>query len=183
MKKIIVGITVSIICIILLKATMNPNGVDINNALKAFKQQNYKKAFILIEPHALSGNSRAQIILATLYLNGYSVKKDIDKAVDLLNRASSQGDVRAHYRLITIYMTKEYERQNYKKALKWLKKAADTGHVDSKFMLGRMYFEGKGTKKNNSIAKTLLLSSYNSGELSKSDEIDASIMLIKINQN
>jgi len=61
-----------------------------SQALIFYQDKNYKKAYVIIEKEAQSGNKEAQYILAQIYEKGEGVNKDLLKAVHWYKQAASK---------------------------------------------------------------------------------------------
>jgi len=96
-----------------------------------------------------------------MYLKGWGVPQDTDKAVYWFKKAAKQGNAEAEVALGHIYLTtavfntvisnmfsnpygKSIATEKYPKALYWLKKAAEQGYAKAENNLGNMYANGLG---------------------------------------
>jgi len=87
--------------------------------------------------------------LALYYLAGKGVKKDVARAIDLLEKAFDLGLARAGYNLGKMYYDGDGVPIDYNKAFEWYRRAAENGNKRSQFATGILYFLGDGVKKNN----------------------------------
>lgn len=90
----------------------------------------YKAAFYYGEA-AKNGNAKAQFLLGNLYANGYGVKQDPLKSVELIEKAAQQGLSDAQYKLGKFYAQGFGVEPNMKKAIEWYSKAETKGHADA----------------------------------------------------
>jgi len=127
-----------------------------NEALDAYKNHEYKKAFTLYEQAAKSGDTTAQNALSYLYFNGIGVSKDKKEGLAWITKAAQSGDARAAYDLGMMYLIGENVQKDLKKAAKWLEVAADKGNTEAQFNLALMYFNGDGVKQDVNKAAALL---------------------------
>ena len=110
-------------------------------------KQNIDEKLNCFEKSAALGNADALASIGTMYLNGYGVKKDVNKARELLQKAVDAGSALALGALGVMYESGTGVEKNYAKALKYFQRAADKGDEQAMANLGRMYLSGKGVKK------------------------------------
>jgi len=135
-------------------------------ALKAYKNHQYKEAFGLYKEAALSGDIKAENALSYLYFNGVGTQKSNKKALHWLNKAADSGSVRAALDLGMIYLFGTKVPKDMKKAAKWLTVAADKGNSEAEYNLALMYYNGDGVKQDVKKAATLLERAAKSGHKS-----------------
>jgi localization factor PodJL len=80
---------------------------------------------------AAMGDTSAQFIVATRYLNGEKVKQDYEKSAYWYGKAAAKGLVPAQYRLATMYERGRGVERDLKAALGWYERAASAGNVKS----------------------------------------------------
>ena len=148
MKKIISILTISVI-------VLSANNINdkIKVADKAYDTKNYKQAFQIYSSLVKNNNPSVEYELATMYHDGYAVKKDITKAIELYTRASKQGHTLAKVELGILYLNGNHLNKNYKKAFTLFQDASKTGNDIANYYLGRMYYNGYGVEKNHTLAK------------------------------
>lgn len=73
-----------------------------NEALEAYKKEEYAKAFTIFEKLANEGNASAQHNLGVMYYYGDGVTMDKKKAYTLLVQAADQGNEEAQISLDTL---------------------------------------------------------------------------------
>ena len=78
---------------------------------------------------AQAGDSTAQFLIASHYLNGDTVSADPNKAAYGYSKASASGLAPAQYRLATLYERGMGVAKNAKLALFWYERAATQGNV------------------------------------------------------
>ena len=117
-------------------------------ALMKIKPNTYNGLFPLVEHYANQGNMRARNYLAAMYSEGWGVKQDVQKSIEILSRNAQQGDTLAQVFLgAGVYYFSE-EFKDYEKAVYWLNKAKNTSTF-AQVLLASMYLEGEkyGIKK------------------------------------
>ncbi|HYL47037.1 MAG TPA: hypothetical protein VEU52_08415, partial [Candidatus Limnocylindrales bacterium] len=72
-------------------------------AFAAFERGEYESVLAYSLPHANSGNSSAQCMVALLYQCGLGVRRDLSKAEEFLLKAAQQNDAVAWNNLGTLY--------------------------------------------------------------------------------
>lgn len=97
---------------------------------------------------AEQGNTKAQVNLGFMYLNGIGVEKDASKAVKLLSAASEKNDAKAQYFLGLAYLHGDGIEKNENKSFALFKKSAEQGQVDAQTELGFAYSLGQGVEVN-----------------------------------
>ena len=134
------------------------------NALQAFKNKEYSKAFELYTLDAKDGNTTAFNALSYLYFHGLGVKKDDAKGIELLKKSAEKNDKNAEYDLGMMYLTGEYVPQDAKQAFYYLSQASKHKHRDAEFNLALMYYNGDATESNITKSLELLEDAANGGQ-------------------
>lgn len=147
---------IALLCVLGLQANSD-------EALQAFKAQQYEKAFALYHKSALSGDAKAQSALSYLYANGLGVQKDTKKSVEWLEKSANNANVNAQYDLGMFYLNGNNVPQDSKKASEFLTKASEQNHADAQYNLGQMYYKGDGVDLNISKTVELFEKAANSG--------------------
>ena len=80
---------------------------------------------------AAMGNTNAQFVIATRYLNGEKVEQDYEKAAYWYGKAAVAGSAPAQYRVATMYERGRGVAKDMKAALGWYERAASLGNVRS----------------------------------------------------
>jgi TPR repeat protein len=125
---------------------------DWEDAVEAYKRQDYATALRLLKPLADQGYARAQDGLGIMYRDGEGVSKDYAQALKWLQLAADQGNAGAQRSLGIMYRDGEGVPKDYAQALKWLRLAADQGLVYSQLACGYMYAVGQGVPKDEVLA-------------------------------
>jgi uncharacterized protein len=120
-------------------------GADsISDAEADIREGRYAKARATITPAAQAGDARAQYLLASLYVNGNGVPKDMKEAATWLERSAAQGYGRAGADLGMSYLVGRYHPKDTKLGAELLFKAASQGEPSAMYNLGVMYRDGLG---------------------------------------
>jgi len=94
---------------------------------------------------AESGHAGAQVNLATMYLEGHGVRRDVAQAVTWYRAAAAQGNTMAQLELAMLYDTGAGDlRPDAAVAATWLHRAAARGLAPAQKRLGDLYREGRG---------------------------------------
>ncbi|MDQ1263203.1 MAG: uncharacterized protein QG559_204, partial [Campylobacterota bacterium] len=96
--------------------------VEANEALEAFKNKDYARAFKLYEKSAQDGDAQSQSALSYLYANGLGVQKDAKKSFEWLKKAADANYSPAQYDLGMNYLTGSNIEKDSKKAFEYLDK-------------------------------------------------------------
>ena len=120
---------------------------DYDAGLKAYNAGNYGAALEELRPLAEQGNATAQIILARIYYNGYSVPKDEAQAAKWYRLAAEGGNAAAQFLFGIKYDYGLDVLQDYAQAIKWYRLAAEQGNAAAQYRLGRIYVNGLGVSK------------------------------------
>jgi len=120
----------------------------------------------LLEPHALSGNATAQVMLGAIYDEGcQDVPTDSKKAFQWYLAAAEQGDSRGLGNVGAMYALGLGVDQSYSEAMKYYRKAVALGNSKAALNLGRMYEFGEGMPPDLEQAKQWYRQAVELGEL------------------
>ncbi len=98
-----------------------------------------------LQAAANSGNQKAQIYLAHVYLKGFhGILVDIDKGMQMLEAVGQKGDPELQEYIGQLYYFGEYGKVDLVKALSWFKKAADKNQAIAMDFIGIFYSAGLG---------------------------------------
>lgn len=114
-----------------------------------FDLKDYSNAFKYFDMAWKNGNSDSRNNLAILYQNGYGVKKNLEKAIELFELSAKENDDFALNRLGMIYLT---EKKDGQKAKYYFEKSSLLGNSDSSYNLAFLYHEGRYLKQDIPIA-------------------------------
>ena len=141
--------------------TLNAN----QNALTAYKNKEYKKAFSLYEKAAKKGDSVSQSALSFLYFNGVGVSKNTNLGLKWLKKSATNANATAQYDLGMFYLKGNNVAQDYKQAATWLDSSAKLGNTDAQFNLALMYYKGEGVDENTTKSAELLDAAATNGHI------------------
>ena len=133
---------------------MNDNNTY-DKALKLCKEDNSALGVIfdlLTKAFEEENDFRAAYAIATWYLHGKFVKKDIKEGIKYLKIAAKNKIPLALYDLAISYEEGLGVKKNKRKAFKCYMKAVLEGEKQSIFEVGRCYYYGIGVKKDKKIA-------------------------------
>jgi TPR repeat protein len=116
--------------------------------LPAQSVEDQGKNFAATKALAEKGDAEAQLRLATFYLEGTDVPRDLAKSAKWLRKSAEQGLPRAEYLLGLNYANAHGVRTNQTEAVRWMGKAAKQGLVEAQIELGRWYAEGENVREN-----------------------------------
>lgn len=109
--------------------------------------QRYAQAFAEFKPLADTGDFRSQYYVGYLYLNGYGVEQDNQKALSYLQQSVAQNYDLAEALMGFLYAEGKVIPQDKKKALELYNKAAERGNISAFLNLGVAYYTGDGVDK------------------------------------
>ena len=143
-----------------------------NNALKAYRNNDFSRAYYWFNLLAEAGHAKAQSNLGLLFLRGRGVQQNTDTALRWFESAAQQGVVSAQFNLGYLYSTLKGKHRNLSRAIHWYSEAAEQGHPTARFRLARHYKRGVGVKVNyvDSLRWALLAL-----EVTKSDKLRVKI--------
>lgn len=116
-----------------------------------------------LELLAEAGDSRAQVVLGSLYRDGRGVSKDEQKAMTWYRRASEKGSATAQVSIASMYLNGIGVSRNLQQVEAWVRMAAEQGHARAQATLGVMLANGEGVAKNEQQAVTWLRKSAEQG--------------------
>jgi TPR repeat protein len=123
--------------------------MNIEEAEDLFVSGDYTKALKAIEPMAMQGVAKAQLLLGLMYSDGLGVKRNNAEAFKWLHKAGEQDQISAFYPLYDIYRKGKGVKKDNIEAVKWLRKAGEQGDYFVLMELVDIYRKGKGIKKDN----------------------------------
>lgn len=118
---------------------------DYEHGVFQLNRGEFKAAIDEFTPLLKEKYAPAQFQMALIYLNGYGVKKDKNKALELIKEAAEQNYPEALFNLSLLYSEGELVKKDLKQAFTYMKKAADKNLPNAQFNLGVMFANGEGT--------------------------------------
>lgn len=107
----------------------------------------YNKAFKYATVAAENEETNGYLILATLYLNGWGVEKNVNLALENYKMAAADGDETAMNQIGYIYMGDEGIDANHEQSFYWFNEAANKGSDVGMSNLGHCYKNGFGVEE------------------------------------
>ncbi len=101
---------------------------------------------------AEQGDTQAQYELASMYENGYGVKKNIDDALKWYWKSAENGHAGAQVDLGWFYQNGQFVEKDIKQAITLYMKAANQGHAQAQLNLAVLYDEGADVPKDSKLA-------------------------------
>lgn len=124
----------------------------VEDAESAYRNRDYGKALVLLEPLANSGNPRAQMLLGSMYATGSGVPLELQRAEDLFRKSAAQGNTLAAIYLASMYWQGRGVPRNLPEAAALFRQAAEQGNAIAQSNLGSMYRSGEGVPRDASQA-------------------------------
>lgn len=106
----------------------------------------YKKAFDYATIAAEDDECGGYLVLGSLYLNGWGVEKNVNKALENYKMAAALGDETAMNQIGIIYMGSDEFEANLEQSFYWFNEAAKKGSDVGMYNLGCCYRDGFGIK-------------------------------------
>lgn len=116
-------------------------------AVAAYETQKYDRALEEFTYLSDEGDATALYYLGQMYLNGYGVEQDKNKATEYLQKADALGNLDATATLAKIVYFDDTIENNREIGLDYLKKSAYAGSADALYELGEIYAKGDGVEK------------------------------------
>jgi TPR repeat protein len=113
-------------------------GSNFRNGVQAFKQKDFVTARKYFElALRQDGVKNANYFLGVIYLKGYGVEQDLEKAQGYLLAAAKQGNMRARCYLAEIYILKDKDLSKAKPLLKEGEEsgARECAHIIQKYQI------------------------------------------------
>lgn len=123
-------------------------------------RKNFPKAEQYLKIAADGGHSGAQYVLGYMYRCGH-VKKDLELAIEYLEKAKAQGYPLAALELASVYQ--QPECRNYQRAFECARFAAAHSVAEGELILGNLLFWGRGCDPDMNKAYEMYQSAYQHG--------------------
>jgi len=111
-------------------------------------RKNYKQSFYWVKQAAEQGYSKAELVIAEMYMNGVVIPMNAKKAKVWYEKAAAQENLDGVNGLARQYRYGTGVRKDYEKAFQYYQQAALEGHTRSQIGVGLSYRDAKGVKKN-----------------------------------
>ena len=140
------------------------------------QEKNWRPVAYLVYPLARKGDMNAQVNLGLMYINGWGVPQDYNKAYWWLSEAAEKGSIKAINNLAGLYLDGNGTKKDIPHAIKLFEKTADSNSTNAMLLLGRIYYEkvkdyskalhwfSKGSEKGDLESKYRLALMYEKGE-------------------
>lgn len=130
----------------LYKEYENGDAAQLLAELYAFSTEkcDYKKSFDYATIAAEDDECGGYLVLGSLYLNGWGVEKDVNKALENYKMAAALGDETAMNQIGIIYMGNDEFEANPEQSFYWFNEASKKGSDVGMFNLGCCYRDGFG---------------------------------------
>lgn len=135
----------SLICCPLTGTAADDASSILQQAWEAYNIGQYKKAVSLLQPLAMDGNPRAQVILGRCYENGTGVPQDMAVAAKWYQLAAEKNDSEGQVLLAYQYAYGTGLAKNEKKAADLMQRAATAGNPEAQYNLALAYGQGRYT--------------------------------------
>jgi TPR repeat protein len=119
-----------------------------DDGIAAVSRRDYATAMRIFRPMADRGLNAAQLMVGTMYDNGWGAPQNYAEAMKWYRLAADQGDAAAQSSLGSMFNNGRGVRQSYAEALKWYRLAAEQGYSAAQYSLGLMYAKGQGAPQN-----------------------------------
>ncbi len=110
----------------------------------AYDAQDYAAALPFLVRAAEKDDPEAQYTLGRMYVNGYGVVKDVDRAHELFQASADQAHPGGQVGMGYLYLTGQAVEYDDEEAARWYRLAADQGFAAGQASLAFMYQAGRG---------------------------------------
>jgi len=125
---------------------------DYESAVRAVNLGEFSTAYREFQTLANRGDPRGQNGLGILYLRGWGVDQDLDKALNLFHKSAKKGHRAAENNLGEMYLAGIGVPKDFGKAFDWCWRAGQKGDPDAQNNLGVMFAGGLGVEKDHAMA-------------------------------
>lgn len=125
---------------------------DYESGVRAVNLGDFSTAYREFRTLANRGDAKGQNGLGILYLRGWGVDQDLDKALNLFHKAAKKGHRAAENNLGEMYLAGVGVPKDFAKAFDWCWRAAQKGDPDAQNNLGVMFAGGLGVEKDYGMA-------------------------------
>lgn len=109
--------------------------------------------YIAMLEKASAGDAEAQTAIGVYYLQGETVGRDYELAMQWFNKAAKQNDSSAQFYIGLMYSEGMGLKRDYVVALEWYEKSAAQNDAKGFYGIGLLYFRGKGIKRDYKTAQ------------------------------
>lgn len=123
-------------------AVATPSYAGFDEGRAAYDQKDWRTAIANLRPAAEEGDTRAMILLANMYSEGYGVLQDKPQAFGLYHRAAMLDNIEAMIAVATMYQNGIGVDPNTRLAIGWFHRAARLGDQKGMFFYGIHLYQG-----------------------------------------
>ena len=128
-----------LLCALSLAISLPSVASDVSDAINAMRAGDYAEAYCVLKPYAEEGDPEAQYNIGWMYLNGYGLMMNDQRALEWWERASDQGHLDATFSIAMLYSLGEGRVQkDMGKALDYYLMAVEGGHEDANMIVRSM---------------------------------------------
>jgi len=134
-------------------------------ALQAYHEKNYAKAFEIWSHEVNYKNDQAMANLGLLYLKGEGVAKDYSKAKELFEEASKYDNDSANFNLGQMYQAQIGVKEDEQKAIHYFRKAVQKGHKQANLRLALLLLKNRSNIEYLKEGFSCMIVAANSGNI------------------
>jgi uncharacterized protein len=134
-------------------------------ALQAYNEKNYTKAFEIWSKEVSYKNDQAMTNLGLLYLKGEGVDKDYNKAREWFEKASEYDNDSANFNLGQMYQAKIGVEEDDEKAIHYFRKAVQKGHKQANLRLALLLLKNRSNVENVKEGFGAMITAANGGNM------------------
>ncbi|RXJ95672.1 hypothetical protein CRV00_04310 [Malaciobacter molluscorum] len=112
-------------------------------ALNAYKNKDFQKAFNIWKEESKKQNHQAMANITLMYLKAEGVSKDYLQAKYWFEKSSSYGNASANFNLALMYQTKIGVEEDIQKAKDYFRKAVQKNHTQASFRLALILLQNR----------------------------------------
>ncbi|MEX6632427.1 tetratricopeptide repeat protein [Hyphococcus lacteus] len=128
-------------------AVLAADGEDLSSIMTQVRAGEYQDAVATLSPLVEHGDADAQHLMGYLFENGFGVKRNLQRAVELYVMAARGGQADAQFALGELALEGDGIEKSAKTAAGWYLLAAKQEHALAKLRLGVLYAEGNGVDR------------------------------------
>ncbi|MGC8502261.1 tetratricopeptide repeat protein [Desulfurella sp.] len=132
----------------LILANLANANTTLQDGLSAYNSKNYKQAYDIFYKLSQQGDSQAQYILGSMYLDGLGVKQDYKQAYEFFSESALRNNSFGEYGLGYLYKHGLGVKKDLSKTVYWWEKSAQLDNKYALYGLGFLYSLGQGVELN-----------------------------------
>jgi len=133
--------TLRLICLILFALAASAAHAEFEDGRKAYERRDWLNAITVLRPLAEKGDTRAQILLGSMYGEGFGVVQNYVEALSLYSRAAEKNNAEAMVALAAMYISGLGADKNLDMAEHWSEKAAKAGNQAGAFLYASLLMQ------------------------------------------